>query len=62
MKKKSLPFLAQSCIFLHTLLFGCSWLTLNYFQMFSLERAFAGVSVGMFLPWLLLVLLDALLV
>jgi len=62
MKKKSLPFLAQSCIFLHTLLLGCSWLTLNYFQMFSLERAFAGVSVGMFLPWLLLVLLDALLV
>lgn len=62
MKKKSLPFLAQSCIFLHTLLFGCSWLTLNYYQMFSLQRAVSGVSIGLFLPWLLLVLLDALLV
>ncbi|MGI5923918.1 MAG: hypothetical protein ACOX9E_08240 [Lentisphaeria bacterium] len=62
MKKMSLPFLAQSCIFLHSLLLGCAWLTLNYFQVFSLQRAFAGVSVSMFLPWLVLVLLDALLV
>lgn len=62
MKKKSLPFLAQSCIFLHSLLLGCSWLTLNYFQAFSLQRILAGVGVGMFLPWLALVLLVALLV
>lgn len=62
MKKKSLPFLAQSCIFLHTLLIGCSWLTLNYMLIFAQRRAISGVSVAMFLPLLLLVLVDALLV
>jgi hypothetical protein len=61
MKKPSLPFLAQSCIFLHTLLLACSWLTLNYYQILSLEQSFSGDSVAIFLPWLFLVLLDALL-